>query len=93
MDFAIGRKGETMDDLISRRSAIEALIRISGCESKNEIIGICAERVTDSEGWLGRILEGISELEDLPSAEPEITRCKDCKWYDVGIGECDHEFV
>ena len=34
-------------------------------------------------------------LEELPSAEPEIIRCKDCKWYEADImgnpwGVCFH---
>lgn len=66
-----------MNDLIDRQQAINALIRLSGRESKNEIIDICAESEMDGLGWIGGILDSIGELEDLPSAQ-EIIRCKDC---------------
>lgn len=31
------------------------------------------------------------ELRKLPPAQ-EIIQCKDCKWYDVDMGECDHKY-
>lgn len=61
-----------MNDLISRQQAIDALvkaIREDPYYDSNEAInglGVCDVRVI---------------LNDLPSAQPEITRCKDCKWY------------
>ena len=55
MGFVITRKGEKMDDLISRQVAIDALSTPHG------------------------ILYPIRTVEELPSAQPEIIRCKDCK--------------
>ena len=55
MIFAHGRKGEMMDDLISRQAAIDALDCINGTEEV---------------------------LRSLPSAQPEIIHCKDCRWWD-----------
>jgi hypothetical protein len=61
-----------MDDLISRQAAIDALvkaIREDPYYDSNEAInglGVCDVRVI---------------LNDLPSAQPEIIRCKDCKWW------------
>ena len=36
--------------------------------------------VQDEQGWLGAVAECLDEIEDLPSAQPEVIRCKDCKW-------------
>ena len=59
-------------DTVSRRGAIDALvkaIREDPYYDSNEAInglGVCDVRVI---------------LNDLPSAQPEIIRCKDCKWW------------
>jgi hypothetical protein len=54
------------DSLISRQAAIEALERIM---SDYPLDGYEDERLL------------INALKDLPSAQPEIIRCKDCKHY------------
>lgn len=54
-----------MDDLISRQAAIDAVVAWT-VEDRPDI-----EMPTD---LIGRI-------KALPSAQPEIIRCKDCKWY------------
>ncbi len=52
------------NDLISRQAAIDAI-------DKNHILG---------QGLLNDILDHIAdEISALPSAQPEIIRCKDCK--------------
>ena len=68
------------NDVISRKATIDALIRISGFDDKIKLIERCEKSVADCEGREGGILDCISEIEDLPSAQPEIIRCKDCKW-------------
>lgn len=59
-----------MDDVISRQVAIKAL--------NTEII---KRRLLDdvNDGMLDEF-DTESILRDLPSAQPEIIRCKDCKW-------------
>ena len=66
-----------MNDLISRQSAITAL--------SNEIV---KRRLLD-EMYDGCIDEFIAEeiLKKLPSAQPEIVYCGDCKYKDDGIDE------
>lgn len=56
-----------MDDLIRRQDAIDALHSL-------------AHRFEDPEDWC--ILEGEAEfvVSKLPSAQPEIIRCQDCRW-------------
>ena len=58
------RKEETIDDLISRQVAIDA------AEMESQIDGAYGYMDTKSI---------IDMLEDLPPAQPEIIRCKDCK--------------
>ena len=62
-----------MNDLISRQAAIYAF----GLSEKTRKYG------GDHSGYDTRMLYEIQDvLEGLPSAQPEIIRCKDCKhWY------------
>ena len=55
-----------MDDLISRKAAIEHI------EAEYQAWG--------DEYDVRQIL---GDLEDLPSAQPEVIRCKDCKYWDT----------
>ena len=63
-----------MSDLIDRQAAINAIAEIvtsmSVCVSVDECHGM-------------KRMQGMAvrALDDLPSAEPEIIRCKDCKWW------------
>ena len=62
-----------MDDLISRQAAIDAIDRLDIPED------MC----------VFEILSHIElEIGTLPSAQPEIIRCKDCKHWD-GVDTCD----
>jgi len=54
-----------MDDLISRQAAIDAINK-------------AFERVF---AWDGTSPLGDKVLENVPSAQPEIIRCKDCKYW------------
>ena len=60
-----------MDKLISLQAAIDAGLRLCGRDTKAELINLCEASIADSEGWAGGILDYMSELEDLPSAQPE----------------------
>ena len=33
------------------------------------------------------MIVSVSELENLPSAQPEIIRCKDCEWGDIYVSD------
>ena len=57
-----------MDDLISRQAAIDAL---KGC--------YCGGEDSCGEPWIYED-HAIKAIEQLPSAQPEIIRCKDCKY-------------
>lgn len=55
------------NDLISRQAAIDAVLDLPNCYN-----GF-------SDTYDKACIIGV--LEELPSAEPEIIRCKDCKWF------------
>ena len=65
-------KGETMDDLISRQAAINALERTA-----REMFNLSDE----FNHYLAGLMDGEMAIRQLPSAQPEIIRCKDCKWW------------
>ena len=41
--------------------------------------------------WTGLAKEISKQLKRLPSAQPEIIRCKDCRWFDSEINQCDRQ--
>lgn len=65
-----------MDDLIRRQEAIEAVLNIvdtmSVCITKDECYGM--RRMKE---------RAIKELKELPSAEPELIYCKNCKHHRI----------
>ena len=62
-----------MDDLISRQAAIDAILAIKDYGNSDRANAL-----------------GLAEcaVTTLPSAQPEIIRCKDCKHWD-GVDTCD----
>lgn len=56
---------KTSDDIISRR----ALLKQIAIDSSG------------SEGYYGDEWKFIETIKNMPSAQPELIRCKDCKWY------------
>lgn len=72
---------ESVGDCISRQAAIDVFKReLTTGESKREYVTTCC-----AIGY-----EGIKRiLESIPSALPEIIRCKDCRHRDVENGFCE----
>lgn len=71
-----------MDDTISRKAAIDAIANRTNCVDEKTLRAYVAKNNLDNE-WTGGVLEAIDAVEDLPSAQPQIIRCKDCKhWKD-----------
>lgn len=69
-----------MSDLISRQAAIDAVLRTDYRGLLLEDV----EKVTDAVA---------EELKKLPSAEPEIIRCKDCTYWIPGYITDNDDFV
>jgi hypothetical protein len=86
-------------DLIGRQAAIDAINEIIRMEHSlrpkvyvaKDAIKKLPSAVNVPETNVGKILDTISrqpvELLPLPSVQPEIIRCKDCKYKDDGIDE------
>ena len=69
-----------MNDLISRQAAI------------NTVFSMCCRwNTSDSEDLKNMLM---TAFQDLPSAEPEIIHCRECKYahltYDGDCKQCDH---
>lgn len=77
-----------MSDLIDRQKAIDAMWKaLYEYEDKMEKQFIESDDL-DVEEWIQHriFVQNMSDIDrkvilDLPSAEPEIIRCKDCKWW------------
>ena len=64
---------EVGTDCISRQSAIDAFNT-----NLNELVVGGEENAKTVLNYLNRVLD---KIQCLPAAQPEIVRCKDCKWY------------
>ncbi len=69
-----------MMGLIEREALIERIIACTTFSTKREIV---KEADKHQDSWIAGIAECLDEIEDFPSAEPEIVRCKDCMYYDT----------
>lgn len=76
-----------MNDLISRQAAIDALERQKDKTAKGEI----------GSFYNTIIQHDIDVIVELPSAQPEIVRCKDCVHYDLAKngynGICNRQYA
>ena len=69
-------------DSISRQAAIDAILSVTGNSSVRELYEHVQEHGL-SDMWSGGVNAAIDIIIALPSAQPEIVRCKDCKhWKD-----------
>ena len=78
MNHVSDMKGEPMNDLISRSAVIDLIDKYT------------QNMATDYWGTNYGIPSGVfeDEIMDLPSVQPEVIRCKDCKHWD-GVDTCD----
>ena len=63
-------------DLISRQAALDALIALTVYSNKRDLV---KEADNHPNTWIEGVAECIDEIEDLPSAQPEIIECENCK--------------
>ncbi len=68
-----------MDDIIYRQAAIDALAEHEKSRGHNYTL------------FVDIVSECAEIIRNLPSAQPEIIRCKDCKYFNSYFVECDHE--
>ena len=95
VDHDLVEKEEPMSDLISRQAAIDALWKaMYEYEDEMEKQFIESDDLDIEEWILHRIfVQNMSDIDrkaifDLPSAQPEIVRCKDCKHRDHETNFC-----
>lgn len=70
-----------MDDLISRKDAIDVVETIGFDFSDSDLSAVELEEVCEAIGEVRQ--EWLQRIKRLSSAQPEIIRCKDCKhWKD-----------
>ena len=80
MDGALWGKGELMSDPISREAVIDAIF--------SEPLYKTGMKKRDADAVVPAIYE---KIKSLPSAQPEIIRCKECKhWFDIDDGRQKH---
>ena len=72
-----------MDDLISRQAAIDAL-------AKFVPYAICDE---STESYTNGLTDAYNLILQLPSAQPEIIHCKECKYYRWESDMCDYPYA
>ena len=74
-----------MNDLISRQAAIDAILRLTTFTSVRELYEYVQEHNL-SQMWSGGINDAIDAVIAVPSAQPEIIRCRDCVKHNKGHG-------
>lgn len=96
-DFAKDTNVPT-NDCISRQAAIDALWKaLYEYEDKTEKQFQASEDL-DVGDWIGHriFVQNMNDIDrqtilNLPSAQPEIIFCKDCKYFNSYFVDCDHE--
>ena len=73
------------NDLISRQAAIEAVVGCTNCGTENVLRAYVTKHSLEN-GWTGGIVDALDAIEQLPSIQPDIIRCKDCKY-------CEHWYA
>ena len=69
------------DDMIYRQAAINALERKKDKNAKGDV-----------GGFYNTIIQNdIDAIMQLPSAQPEIIRCRDCAWHNIKINQCNRQ--
>lgn len=67
-------------DLISRQDAIDAIVKLTNCNTPDDLREYVAEHSLWSL-WSGGVLEALEAVEALPSAQPE-SPCTVCQEFD-----------
>ena len=70
-----------MKDTIYRQAAIEAVEDIDWYHLNARGEMVSGANSAEHQAWY-KADDIYKALEDLPSAQPEIIRCRDCKWWD-----------
>lgn len=69
-----------MNDLISRQAAIEAVEEVDWYSQNRNKDMVSGANSAEHQAWY-KAEDIYTALERVPYAEPEIIRCKDCRWF------------
>lgn len=75
-------KREAMDDLISRKAAIDTLDFCKEVLNRALDMGVVGNEREKFEWGIDLIETYIFDMKKLPSAQPEIIRCKECRFFE-----------
>lgn len=75
------------DDTISRKAAIGAVNCVMVMKGIRSGKSIAAEAVESAKGIM------VDNIRRLPSTQPEIVKCKDCKYWNSGYCECPEPVI
>lgn len=67
-----------MADLIDRQKTIDAILKETAYQNVRDLYEYAEDHGNE---WCGGIVDAIDAVIAVPSAEPEIIHCKDCKYY------------
>ena len=70
-------------DCISRQAAIDAILEQTVCATKRELVERCDANISDEDGWLGGVCIALDTIEDLPSAQPDLSSYSDKLWHNA----------
>jgi hypothetical protein len=85
-----------MSNLIDRQAAIDAILEQTVCATKRELVERCDTNISDENGWLGGVCIALDTIEDLPSAQPDLSSYSDKLWrnaYERGKAEAEAELI
>lgn len=60
-----------MDDLISRQEAIDAVLRLTNCQTVRELYEYIQDQRNPYDMWIGGVNDAIDAVIAVPSAQPE----------------------
>ena len=75
-------------DLISRQAAIDAIEEIDWYHQNNNKDMVHGANSSEDQAWY-KADDIYKTLEALPSAQPEIIRCSECKYYTTVTAQCE----
>ena len=81
---------EERQDLISRQAAVDAIEKVAGLYPW-KVPGNRDSYSQYNEAWQDALDRAEGAIGNLPSAQPEIIRCKDCRFND-GVAYCEMHY-
>lgn len=81
------RAENRMADLIDRQATIDAILKGTAFQSVRDLYEYAEDRCDERAGG---VVDAIDAVIAVPSAQPEIVRCNECKYYQGAYGAMGH---